>query len=153
MPQAFSQQTFLDGTKSGNNFIVAVFAGLIVGLISIVLWMGVALLTGPQSEFLAPGVGLLLGMTVRFTGNGTHPLFGILGGILTLITCVVADIFAVIESGVHPYLDLYEAVTHYFNLIEVAKGIYEQSTAMTYVYLGVTVVLAAMVSIRKAEVV
>jgi hypothetical protein len=66
------------------SFLYALIGGLLVTVASSVGWAFITALTGYQGLFMALGVGLLVGIAVRYFGAGINRIFGILAALLTL---------------------------------------------------------------------
>ncbi|MEN8201974.1 MAG: toxin-antitoxin system YwqK family antitoxin [Bacteroidota bacterium] len=66
------------------SFLYAVTGGLLVTVFSVLAWTGITVTTGYQGVYMALGVGLLVGLGVRFFGAGIYKVFGILAAVLTL---------------------------------------------------------------------
>jgi hypothetical protein len=79
-----------------SNLGLGIAAGLVATLIGAVLWAVITVTTEFQIGFMAIGVGVLVGFAVRRFGNGTAQAFGIAGGALSLLGCVIGNLFTVI---------------------------------------------------------
>lgn len=82
--------------KSQQNFPKAILVGIIAALIGAGLWAVITIATEYQIGFMAVGVGLLVGFTVRSAGNGIDQKFGILGAGLSLFGCLLGNYLTVI---------------------------------------------------------
>lgn len=52
--------------------------------------------TGYQIGFMAIAVGALVGLSIRFVGKGVDKIFGISGGIIAVLSCVLGNFFSII---------------------------------------------------------
>ncbi|MEN8227646.1 MAG: toxin-antitoxin system YwqK family antitoxin [Bacteroidota bacterium] len=66
------------------SFLYALLGGLLVTVVAAVAWTVIAETTGYQGVYIALGVGLLVGLAVRFFGAGIYRIFGVLAALLTL---------------------------------------------------------------------
>jgi antitoxin component YwqK of YwqJK toxin-antitoxin module len=66
------------------SFLYALFGGLLFTLVCSVAWTVITETTGYQGICMALGVGLLVGLAVRFFGAGIYRIFGVLAALLTL---------------------------------------------------------------------
>jgi antitoxin component YwqK of YwqJK toxin-antitoxin module len=66
------------------SFLYALIGGLLVTAISAVAWAYIDALTGYREVYMALGVGLLVGLSVRYFGAGIHWIFGILAALFAL---------------------------------------------------------------------
>lgn len=70
-------------------------AGLGAALCGAIFWALVTVVSHYQIGWMAVGVGWLVGVTVRFVGQGTTPRFGLVGAGLALFGCFSANIVAI----------------------------------------------------------
>lgn len=66
------------------SFLYALIGGLLVTAISAMGWAYINAVMGYREVYMALGVGLLVGLSVRFFGAGIHWIFGILAALLAL---------------------------------------------------------------------
>jgi hypothetical protein len=148
MTDPFSHDILVDGTTSGNQFILATICGVIMALICALVWMVAAFTMGPDLDGFAVGVGVVIGLTVRLSGKGTSPVYGILGMILTLVASVSGNVLGVIASGTGSDFDIL-AVAQKVNLPDLIMSILTKATTETYVLFGAGVVFAFLISVRR----
>jgi hypothetical protein len=82
-----------DSTRERRLFLAAL-AGLAAAFVGAIAWAIVTVTTKYQIGFMAIGVGLLVGLALRF-GNGGKG-FGILGAFLALFGCVLGNFLSLI---------------------------------------------------------
>ena len=83
---------------------LAAIGGLAASVLGAVLWAAVTVATEFQIGFMAVGMGVLVGFTVRYLGQGGTPSFGILGAVISLFGCLLGNLFSQVgfyatESG------------------------------------------------------
>ena len=66
------------------SFLYALFGGLLFTVVSSVAWTVITATTGYQGVYMALGVGLLVGLAVRYFGAGIYRIFGIMAALFTL---------------------------------------------------------------------
>jgi hypothetical protein len=66
------------------SFLYALIGGLLITVVSSLAWAFVTAVTGTQGVYMALGVGLLVGIAVRYFGAGINRIFGILAALLAL---------------------------------------------------------------------
>jgi hypothetical protein len=66
------------------SFFYALIGGLLIAAGTAVVWALASAMTGYQGVYFAVGVGLLVGIAVRFFGAGVKKIFGVLAALLTL---------------------------------------------------------------------
>ncbi|MEN8230675.1 MAG: hypothetical protein ABFS38_21140 [Bacteroidota bacterium] len=84
----------LEKLKEHQDFYYAVIGGILATVISAVIWAVITVSTESQIGFMAVGVGLLVGLTVRFFGAGIDKKFGYLGALLSLLGCMLGNLFS-----------------------------------------------------------
>ncbi len=85
----------LEQLEYEQNFPMAVVAGTIGALVGAALWAWVTVLADAQIGWMAIAVGFLVGLAVRIFGKGLDKAFGIVGAALSLLGCVVGNVFAI----------------------------------------------------------
>lgn len=78
------------------NLPAGITAGLVAALLSAVIWAGITVATGYQIGYMAIGVGALVGFAVRRFGKGYETIFGVVGGGMALLGCLLGNMFAMI---------------------------------------------------------
>jgi hypothetical protein len=99
----------IEELHSHQNLIGGAIAGFVASCIGAALWAVVTIATGLQIGWIAVGIGFLVGFAVRSVGKGLEPVFGYVGGTLSLVGCLAGNLFALIgliakSKGV-PFLD------------------------------------------------
>jgi hypothetical protein len=82
-----------ESTQSRRWFL-AVFGGLAAAFIGAITWAIMTVTTEHQIGWMAVGVGLLVGLTVRLANGGKA--FALLGALLALLGCVLGNFFSLV---------------------------------------------------------
>jgi hypothetical protein len=93
-------------------------------------------------------VGALIGLSIRSSGKGTTPVYGVLAMVLTLIGSVTGNVLGVVVSGSHEHLDIF-GVFQRVNLPDVIMRILSQATPMTYLIFTTGVALSFLISVKR----
>lgn len=72
----------------------ALLAGLVGAAVAAALWGALTYWTGYQIGFAAIGVGLLVGLAVRWAGKGLGATFGLVGAFFSLLGCIAGNVLA-----------------------------------------------------------
>ncbi len=80
--------------RAGQRPLLAVIAGAIAAAAGAAGWAAVTVYTGHRAPFLAIGVGALVGLAIRRSGNGVHFIFGVAGATLALGGCLAGNLLA-----------------------------------------------------------
>jgi hypothetical protein len=148
MNHSFSDEILVDGVRSGNQFMLAVVAGVVMAIGCAFIWMVAAFFAGPKLDYLAVGVGVLIGFSIRFSGKGTTPFYGFLAMVLTLLSSLLGNVLGVMISGTHDNLDIF-TVAQMVKLPDLVMGILTQATVATYLLFATGVVLAFLISVKR----
>jgi hypothetical protein len=92
----FDLENYFRKLKSEQNLVFGFFGGLVGVTIGAILWAAITTLTDYQIGWMAVGVGFLVGISVRFAGQGLNVSFGIMGGFLALVGCLLGNFLAII---------------------------------------------------------
>ncbi len=87
-------QEAIEKLKLQQDFVYALSGGLLVALLSAIIWAVFTVSTNVQIGFMAIGVGFLVGYAVRFFGMGIERKFGYLGAALSLLGCLAGNLFS-----------------------------------------------------------
>jgi hypothetical protein len=77
--------------RAKQNAPLALLAGILTAAAGAALWVLVTDMTSFQLGYMAPVTGLLVGVTVRFSGRGVTKAFGWLGAALSLLGCLLGN--------------------------------------------------------------
>lgn len=108
-------ERYLSKARDDQKLFAGLAAGLGAAIIGAVIWAIVTVLTEHQYGLMAIGVGFLVGYAVRTFGKGIDAIFGMTGGAIALLGCVVGNFLTVLivvsrQEGI-PFLDLLTRVT------------------------------------------
>ena len=92
----FELENFLRTVKAEQNLAFGFFGGLVGMFVGAFLWTLITVITDFQIGFMAIGVGFLVGVSVRYAGRGMETIFGVVAGFLSLVGCLVGNLFSVL---------------------------------------------------------
>jgi len=78
------------------NFSGAVVAGSIIGIIGSAVWGAITVATRYQIGYMAIAIGAGVGLSMRYIGKGIDPIFGITGGIIAVLSCILGNFLSII---------------------------------------------------------
>jgi hypothetical protein len=87
-------QEFRRRIETEQNILLAVLGGAVAALVGAAIWAAITVVTHYQIGFMAIGVGLLVGLTVRFLGKGITTTFGVVGAVFSLVGCLLGNLFS-----------------------------------------------------------
>jgi hypothetical protein len=85
-------QMALATLRSEQNLPAGIVAGLVAALGGSAIWALTTVLAEYQIGWMAIGVGLVVGFSVRMAGKGIEPIFGAIGAVLSLIGCLIGNL-------------------------------------------------------------
>jgi|GEM_PF-712059 len=90
------QYQVLERIKQQQSFSMAVFGGLLAAACSAIVWAVVTVIIEYQIGWMAIGLGLCVGLSVRFFGRGLGRHYAYLGAALSLLGCVAGNVLSLI---------------------------------------------------------
>jgi hypothetical protein len=80
--------------KEEQNLPLGIAAGAMTGLVGSILWALITFFTEYQIGWMATGIGILIGWTMRIAGRGIDKIFGVAGAVLALLSIILGNILA-----------------------------------------------------------
>ena len=148
LAQPFGKDVVYDGLQSGNNFFLGLLAGLVAAVIGAAAWMGITLATESHLGVVAIGVGALVGFAVRIGGNGRTLSFGIMGAVLTALSCLSGEVLSVVQgmtSARHDLLDTLKNV----DLVPLVQRILTKTDPISYLIYAIGIFEGFKLSMKK----
>ncbi len=81
--------------REEQNLAMGTLYGLIAAFAGAAIWAGVTIATEYQIGWMAVGIGFLVGIAVRAGGKGIDQVFGFVGAVLSLVGCLLGNLFTV----------------------------------------------------------
>jgi len=149
MSDQFAKDVTTDGVRGhGENLFLGIMAGAIAAIVGALIWMGITVATGLHVGYVALGVGALVGLTIRFAGNGTSMIFGVFGAVLTLLGCLGGEILTVVQLSATPQHDFFSLLTS-VDLGQLVPRIVEKMDPIMYLIYAIGIFEGYKLSIRK----
>lgn len=115
----------------------AVFGGLLAAITGAVIWAAVSVSIKYQIGWMAIGIGLLVGISIRYFGAGIDKRFGYLGASLAVFSCLLGNLFSQVgfyaNGQALPYLEVLGFLTPALSL----EIILESFEVMDLVFFGI----------------
>jgi hypothetical protein len=136
------------GVEQRGNVITGFLAGLFAAAIGAAIWMAVKVGLHLEWALVAIVIGAMVGFAVRVAGQGSHPLFGIIGALLTFAGCFTGEILTLIYRQVSDQHDFYYiATTSDYTIL--AKVVFSHTDAIGWVIYAVALYEGYKFSIAK----
>lgn len=148
MADQFGQGAVYDNVPGGNNYFLGLLAGLIAAIIGAAVWMGVTAATHLHVGYVALGVGALVGFAVRFGGKGNTVIFGIMGAVLTALSCLTGEMLAVIQLASTPEVDFFQTLKG-ADLGALVQSIFTNTDAISWFIYAIGIFEGYKFSMRK----
>jgi len=129
----------LQKLRSHQDFNYAIVGGLVAALVSSVLWAVITVAAKYQIGYMAVGVGLLVGFAVRFFGAGIDKKFGFLGAALSLLGCMLGNLFSQIGFAAIENSQSYFEIISFLTPQLVFSVLAETFQPMDVVFYGIAV--------------
>jgi len=149
MSDQFAKDVAWDGVRSrGENVFLGFLAGLVAAAVGAAAWMGITLATESHLGLVAIGVGALVGLAIRFAGNGRSMIFGLMGALLTLASCVSGEVLTLVQLSITPDRDFYHTLIA-VDLVQLTSNIFSKMDPLMYLIYGIGIFEGYKLSKRK----
>ena len=119
-------------------------------ILGAVAWSLISVSTGLQMGYMAIGVGFLVGFAMR-QGKGIRLVFGILGAVLALISCVLGDFLSIIGFAAKDYdMTFFEVLTG-VDYGEIFSVMVKNVVSMSALFYGIAVYEGYKLSFRAQK--
>jgi hypothetical protein len=144
----FADHVVIGNPRLEGNIPVALLAGLMAACLGSLFWVGYTAATGAHVFWLALPVAALVGLTVRFVGGGTTPLFGLIAAVFTLLGSLGGQVGAEIFSGMSSLFDFYDVMTR-VNFAQLGESLLNQALPFGYIVYAMALFGAYRVAMQK----
>jgi antitoxin component YwqK of YwqJK toxin-antitoxin module len=133
------ESNIINKLKIHQDFNYALVGGILASLISAFIWAFITVLTKFQIGFMAIGVGLIVGFSIQFFGAGIDKKFGYLGAFLSLLGCLLGNLFSQVGFIAQEYsLGYFETLT-YLNFGSIINILVDTFSPMDLLFYGIAV--------------
>jgi len=103
-------QMLMNSLEENQNLSMGILGGFLAALAGASIWAIITAVTEFQIGFMAIGVGFLVGYAVRYLGQGVDQVYGIIGGGLSLVGCLLGNVLTACifyaEAEAVPFMDV-----------------------------------------------
>lgn len=82
--------------KEEQNLPVGILVSFTVGIIGALLWAAITIATEYQIGYMAIAIGAGVGYSLRLVGKGIDQIFGIVGAIVAVLSCLLGNVFTLV---------------------------------------------------------
>ncbi len=131
------------------SFLYALIGGLLITATAAAGWAFITAMTGYQGVYLALGVGVLVGIAVRFFGAGIKRIFGILAALLALTGSLLG--YYLSQNGFLEELQLARimGIPDYLDKELMLNTMRDSFVYLDLVFYGLAGLLAYFIAIRR----
>lgn len=122
--------------RSFQDFNFAIAGGTLVSIICAFLWAFITLKTKYQVGYMALGVGLIVGLGVRYFGAGIDKRFGYAGLLLSLLGCLLGNFLSQVGFAADEYNQGFFETLTYLKLSDIPIIIKESFQPMDLIFYG-----------------
>lgn len=119
-------------------------------VVGAVAWSLISISTGYQIGYMAIGVGFLVGIGMR-QGKGIRPIFGILGAVLALVSCLLGDFFSSLGVVAQEYDMSFFEVLSAADYSELLPYMLKDILSMSLLFYGIAVYEGYKLSFRAEK--
>lgn len=126
-----------DKLRTQQDLVYAIVGGVSAAIVGALIWALITVSTKYQIGYMAIGVGLLVGFSVRYFGAGVDYIFGFIGGFFALIGCALGDLLAQVALIADAQSMSYFDVLTLLNLPLIGSIFEESFSGMDVVFYGI----------------
>ena len=125
--------------------------GLGVGLLGATIWAVITVVTKYQMGYMAIGIGLLVGATVKYLGQGDNIVFGIIGGAISLFSCLLGNLLSQVGFySISEHLNFFEVLLS-LNYAKIPEIIIHSSKPLDLLFYVLAIYTGAKLSRNSTD--
>ena len=125
--------------KQHQNLSYAIIGGFFLSIICALIWAVVTVSTEYQIGFMAIGVGIVVGMGVRFFGAGIDMVYGLIGASFALLGCVLGNLFSQVGFAANAESIGYFQMLSFLDIETIISIFQESFSGMDLLFYGFAV--------------
>lgn len=133
------------------SFPYALIGGLLFMTVSSVGWVFITVTTGYEGVYMALGVGLLVGIAIRYFGAGINRIFGILAALLTLVGSLLGYYLTLTDFLEEAQLTRIVTLPDYLSPDLMLNSIRENFVPFDLLFYGLSALLGYLLAIRRVN--
>jgi len=128
----------IDSLDNRPNYLLGIIGGVIAMLVGAIIWGLISYFTEYQIGWMSIGVGALVGFTIQKLSKGNSITFGIIAGLLSLVGCLLGNLFFYCGAIAREYgVDFFEVLFTFLGdpetLFELFKTAFSYMDLLFYV--------------------
>ncbi len=138
----------LQNYRFQQNMYAGTLAATIAGLAGALIWALITVNTGFQIGYMAVGIGVMVGFGMRLLGKGVDRIYGIAGGIIALLSCVLGNTLSIYASVAHEMEIGYQLAFGILDYSQVPKALVNTFHFVDIIFYGLAIVTGYQLSFR-----
>ena len=131
------------------NLALGILAGASAALAGALIWMGITVASGMHVGYVALAVGAGVGYAVRYTGKGVTKVFGVVGAVCTLLSCIAGEALAEIQMAASAQQTGFFQVLPLVDPGKLIGSVIENGSPITYLIYAIGIYEGYKFSFRK----
>ncbi|UII26410.1 toxin-antitoxin system YwqK family antitoxin [Fulvivirga maritima] len=141
----------IERLREHQDLTFALVGGFAACLLSALLWAVITVATQFQIGYMAIGVGLIVGLAVRYFGAGVDKLYGVIGAIFALLGCVLGNLFSQIGFYANDQMLSYFDVFKMFSIAQFAGVVVDNISPIDFLFYGIALIEGYKFSFRNVS--
>ena len=142
-------KSLIAGIRAEQNLTMGAVAGAGAAVVGAIVWAMITVLTGYQIGWMAIGVGCLVGGAVRVVGKGIDKPFGIAGGVLSILACVLGNLLSFCAFEAYQNGIPVTAILTHLDITAIPSVMAERFHPMDLLFYGLAVSIGYRLSFRN----
>lgn len=110
--QQIKDPAIVEKLRLNQNFNFAITGGILATLVCSLVWAFITVATEHQIGYMAIGLGMVVGIAIRFFGAGIDLKYNILGAVLSFAGCIIGNILSVVGfAGIQYSVDYLQVIS------------------------------------------
>lgn len=131
--------------------VLGIVGGLSAAILGAIIWAAVTVATNFQIGYMAIGVGLLVGFSVRYFGAGVDQYFGFIGAVLALAGCALGNLLTQVIFAANAEAVAYMDIIRVLNLDLILMIFRESFSPMDILFYGIAAYEGYKFAFRKVD--
>lgn len=140
---------YIEELKLDQNFSFGVIAGVVTAVLSAVIWAAITVSTQYQIGYMAIGVGVVVGFTIKLAGKGIDKQFGFAGAVLALLGCMLGNFLSIVGFAAQAEGVGYLQMLSYIDYAFIPEIMIETFSPMDVLFYGLAIYAGYKFSFRQ----
>lgn len=139
----------IEELRAQENLPMGLIGGVLASVLCIFVWSLITVLTKYQITYMAIGVGFAVGFSIQKLGKGISPIFGVMGAILSLLTCFIGNFISSVCLIADEFNYSYSEAFSGLDSDTIAMIVKETFQFMDLIFYGIAIYTGYICSIKS----